>query len=1009
MHDLSITNSITDTTISSKASLSDIIDRIRSNEFESVCNKIRQSDKTAGTQLKKTSLPIFNPCVRLAPYRSFDKNNNNESTGIVQFDVDECDDVEGLANALLPFPQLLYLFRSPSGGLKFGVLTDFISNDQTFIKQGFKVAYELVKQAVFTYASFNPDDAVKNIAQSCFLSFDPKAYLNTDAAPFPVITTVHQELLREEQKRNQAQDDLYRNSQVNGVDEEEVLKALSCIPKTFDYNERLPINLAVISIFGDRALDLLMSHWIHDDRDKLERDIREQIRDSKGLVSVGTLFKTAQEHGYKITSNNKKSQETNNPPNYNQKIYSKEEATQRLSTIIDEFLEKDTCKIVNFEAGAGKTRICIERAYQHISDHPQAKIAFFVATHEIAEQYRNDFLRIIRERNPLPDDAAEFRVKLHQASTVRRQLIDVQHIKGRNSPGMCDHPFKATIAAEKDQGKQRKLWSVFQSNISKICLYCDRASQCPYVQQFNGFLGKGGSNIRIYTHDQLFNQRSLWDSGSYDDVVHTYPVEDDDWTPTHIIVDEDIVGKATGDTYIERISYDNATPLLQNIIHELKTKSLYEVVSLYSEDIKKAHRQQVKDVNEWATLTTVSRTDTVETMIDKLEHFKRPQEYKVITALKKFAESLDDKNSPDTNMNAIFLGKDQGTLYFANRAYIHDRYKEIPTLLLDASANRLVVKSTFGKRFDFESISVGYQDNVKVYQCENKSYSKSSLMEDPKAIGKLSEFIKSKSVGKKFGLITYQNLRADDGFCGKLALATGASAFGYFGNLRGINKFQDLDQLFIVGRHNIGWSLQTYFRQLFGGLKLEKDDLNFERDFGVFGVFRMKSGQHMQISQYTYSDNRMRALDEHFNKAETYQAIHRLRLIHGNKPKEVYILTNEILDVTVDELFRADKTKPATEKRIELIQEKIIDCGYLHNKNNAICEATGLTVNDMKNLKRDGFEERVLSSPEIELIEVHGKDTTNRKVEKSYFVKAGTEPKLGWGFNSIDKVYNRKV
>jgi hypothetical protein len=1010
MDDLSFTENITQTTISGTTSLENIIQSIQSDEFKDICHQISQADKSTATQLKKDHLPIFNPCVRLEYYRSFNSNSSNESTGIVQFDIDECDDYELLIKKVKTVPELIYLFRSPSGGLKFGIATDFISNEQDLIKIGFKYAYEAVKEHVFQYATFQPDDAVKQIAQSCFLSHDPEAYINLNAQKLKVIDDVERILIEQEQEINQQKDEQYRSTNYNNVDRNEALKALSYIPTTFSYEQRLPINFAVISLFGDEAHSLLTNHWTNNNPEKLKKDIRSQINNFNGAISIGTLIRTAKEYGYKTTSNNSLSKTTTEPPMYNQKIYKVTDATLRLSSILDDFLSNNASKIVNFEAGAGKTKICIERAYEHIKKKPGTKIAFFVASHEIAEQYKKDFINFIKEKNKLPDNASEFRKKFQSSHNKFWLSNDVQHIKGRNHEGMCNHDLKKRLDKESDANEMSRLSKIFYSNISKVCLHCNKSIDCPYVQQFNGKMGNPHStSIRIYTHDHLFNKRSLWDSGSYEDVIFSRPLERDGWIPTHIIVDEDIVGKSTGEQYIEKIDYSAASPLIKNIMHEMLSKPLNTVVRLYSSDIIKDYNAQKKIIADWHKKLNFDHRDTADSIIKKHEQSKKPKELRVLKALYKFAKAIDKKGCLEINCNSIYLGNNESTLFYADSASIHDRYKDIPTLLLDASANQTVVTSTFGKRFGFESISIEYQDNVKIYQCENKSFSKTSLNKDKDHFEKLNRFIKSKSKGKRFGLITYQNLDPGDGFGQKLADATEANEYGYFGNVRGINRFEDLDQLFIVGRHNIGWGFQQYFRQIFGGMKNTKDDINFDRDVAISNVYRMKSGKHQQVSQHSYNDRRMEALNEHFNKAETYQAIHRLRLIHGDKPKEVYILTNEVLDVTVDELFRSEKSKPASDERIKLIQGYILKNSYLRDKSNDICEATDLSASVLKNLKRNNFVERVLSNPDIEYLEIEAVSTKNRTVKLNCFIKAGrTVPTIELGLKVIKRFTTKK-
>ena len=64
----------------------------------------------------------------------------------------------------------------------------------------------------------------------------------------------------------------------------------------------------------------------------------------------------------------------------------------------------------------------------------------------------------------------------------------------------------------------------------------------------------------------------------------------------------------------------------------------------------------------------------------------------------------------------------------------------------------------------------------------------------------------------------------------------------------------------------------------------------------------------------------------HFDKSETYQSLHRLRLIHGNEQKQVYLFSNTPVDVSVDELI--DYHKELGSKHIQVVRH-IKDRGFL--------------------------------------------------------------------------------
>ena len=67
----------------------------------------------------------------------------------------------------------------------------------------------------------------------------------------------------------------------------------------------------------------------------------------------------------------------------------------------------------------------------------------------------------------------------------------------------------------------------------------------------------------------------------------------------------------------------------------------------------------------------------------------------------------------------------------------------------------------------------------------------------------------------------------------------------------------------------------------------------------------MKDGNHQSVEVLDYIHPEYIYTSRHFEKSETYQALHRIRLIHDNSHKRVYILSDTPLDVSIDELIEA--------------------------------------------------------------------------------------------------------
>lgn len=992
--DIPVASLIKDAKISRKMSMKEIVGRIRSDEFKSIADDIQKHIQVGENKRVKSekinNLPAFFPTVDLNYSTAFSEQSFVQPTGIIQFDLDDVPDVDDLKSGLLLVPEVIYMFTSPSGGIKFGVATDFKCSNYDVVKDEYAQAYELVKEYINSQVKINADDAVRSINQACWFSWDPDAYYNESPSVYLVAESATLARIKKDiEDENKRQSELFL-AEDQSIDRDEAERALSYIPKTLPYHDRFRINLSVISIFGVDAEAILLGHWNHDEPAKLRNQIRDQFSkyDSyrQGIITAGTLFHEARKNGYKSTKNNRRSTHTDKSPTFNEVSYPKEESEAKLKEKIGEFFDSKKSLLINYEAGAGKTQSSIQAVFDKIKTNPNIKVAVFVQSHEIAEQYKNDFAELYLKE--YKSEESDFKAKLisHSARRISRQRV--QHIRGRSFDGMCGHDLIALARDADDEGEKRRLEKLYNENTGALCLHCPYSVNCEYINQFNNDLAQ----VRIYTHSQLFNMSSLWDSGSEDDGVFVTVREGEEWTPDYIIVDEDVVSLALHGDHVEKVSYSFAPAVLQNVIHEMKSKPLVEVVKAHGDQLEREAEDQKAAYREWKRKNFIDFSEPLDEIINSYSGYNAPKQYRVLDALSDLSLFIKDSISEGKSLDSlqhtgIWLSEAGDALLFAEKALINDTFNDRPILLLDASANDVVVKAAFGEKFEIETIRVDYQDNVKVFQYENTLYTKRQLSDNVKVQERVKQKITELSKGKKFGIITYQHLDSQRNFAQCLAKDLGAEMYGYFGALRGLNKFEELDQLFIVGRHSIGFGLKTLCRQLFGGISLDGDEFNLEPDYCVKNVYRMKDGGNMEIDSFGYPDGRMAALDKHFNRAETYQAVHRLRLIHGERDKEVHILTNEVLDVSIDELHRLDKAKVKTDDRIELIRRVIKEKGELENKKSVIVDATGLPPEVVANLRRGDFKARLLKGSEIITYEEREESTPSGRIRKAgYFV-----------------------
>jgi hypothetical protein len=72
---------------------------------------------------------------------------------------------------------------------------------------------------------------------------------------------------------------------------------------------------------------------------------------------------------------------------------------------------------------------------------------------------------------------------------------------------------------------------------------------------------------------------------------------------------------------------------------------------------------------------------------------------------------------------------------------------------------------------------------------------------------------------------------------------------------------------------------------------------------------RVKS-RNQGVETRTFSDSRIEAVHQQLREAESIQAIARLRLVHNRQRKRVFILSNVLLEVHMDQLVKFDDLMP---------------------------------------------------------------------------------------------------
>ena len=358
-------NTILGDDIHKHRTLEKILSEIKDGKWKKNVATIRtmvqnRKDKADIQRYKKNHLPLFYPSVFMEKSKTLDNNSNAYATGIVQFDVDDISsDVADKNINLLKkeVGSLLYVFKSPSGGIKFALLTDFLCSDVTQLRKKFRIAYYKCENYIVDATGLHLDSSLQSISQGCYISYDPNIYFNDNPRIFPVQEDVDAELRKEKERKDNAP----TFNQLYSADDNEVLRALSHIPNNLSYDERQPINLAILKHIGsDQGKQILLNHWGKNNKKKLEQQLNGYCKIAvTSTVNVATIFHYAIKNGYKSEGINKKPV-SKGSPTYDDPILDKQTATNQISNLIGHFFSTKDDTGILVEAGLGKTTTVIE-------------------------------------------------------------------------------------------------------------------------------------------------------------------------------------------------------------------------------------------------------------------------------------------------------------------------------------------------------------------------------------------------------------------------------------------------------------------------------------------------------------------------------------------------------------------------------------------------------------------------------------------------------------------------
>jgi hypothetical protein len=911
------------------ASLDDVIARVKSEEFSDVVNEIRRSDKTTGKALKREFLPAFFPSMV-----------SGEPTPIVQIDIDPVEgasiDFAGIKRQVAQIEHCLYAFDSPSGGLKFAVVTDldFSDCDLPELRAGkFKVAWDQAVEYLQGRITvpFEADRATRSCKQSCYLSHDPDCYFNPDAKPLLINKLCVVEPPKEYQHQS------------NEHPFEFLLELLQYIPKDLPYTERLPLNFSAMCMFGSAGRYAMENHWV---AEKIEQQLNDQEKHMK-YGHIGTLVNCAKKYGYQHVSGSARKHIEPKPTSQKlEPLVPREKASGEIEAAIEAFFTQKQSRFLNISTGAGKTDAVLNYIIRHLS--PTAKVLILVPDHKLAEQ-------ICKKIQSIRTDELRKRNSGRGGFDVGQAV----HIKGRSQA--CEEESIRETCAE--QGVQ-----VVGTICREGCMY---KNQCAYTSQF--WDKNPWANIRVSTHRDWSNEPSKWSKGCTYDEEGKFVARKGNWTPDYIIIDEDILKLTEKAGVATRSLYGEG---LKAIVSKVTNgKGLKETV-IESADLLRADK-------DWLSRTSKVAFATLDQFICDLKSSSPSYfELLVIEHLLDYVESEDE-----ALLQQVFV--DKSGIWIKKLPEAHPLYKDVPTLYLDATADEGFVRQVLGK-VEFQRIAVQPKPEIRVFKLSNKTITKKWLG-DPKNVRTLIRGLKKAAAPyQRVGLISYKSAEGHEDFSTLLGDQIGAIEVGHFGAVRGLNAFEDVDCLLIVGRYLIHQEVVQEIARIAYGVTDPA-----ERDYADVLV-RVAGAGAMVVNAMTSVHPIHRTINNHFSVSETSQAVGRARLIHGT-PKDVFVFSNESFgtDIEVTWFFKWEDYFARSFVSDDVL-ERLVKRGYLRARESDLCVHLGISRDVLKKNRDAIFAE--LEEGGFAFFLVTCKDRHEKKVEWGFL--ALSQEKLQVGLNA---------
>lgn len=235
-------------------------------------------------------------------------------------------------------------------------------------------------------------------------------------------------------------------------------------------------------------------------------------------------------------------------------------------------------------------------------------------------------------------------------------------------------------------------------------------------------------------------------------------------------------------------------------------------------------------------------------------------------------------------------------------------------LILDATADNQLLSHIFG---NIEFHRVDFQQKAIVTQVYDRTGSNNSWNDRDDKVDDLIAVLKEHaSIGDRVLCVSHQKLanrlRAE--------VEIDNLKFEHFGSLRGSDEYKDFQTIFITGRNQppqsgvdalaraVWWNDEPPLVHDAAGLLGAETETNLPIE--LRGYLTTDPDNLAGVYVRSFSDPRIEILHQQIREAETIQAIARLRLVHSDRAKHIYLLGNLPIEMPIDYLVSWDELMP---------------------------------------------------------------------------------------------------